>query len=156
MAMPCAASKTGPSQGHHASLLRQSLDVVRGVTGITTGGPKASNSQEPSGSRLIKGDSLLHDHLRQQQTGECLGYRIDLENRIGPRRSISEDPPLAMIEHADYHATTASFEKHMVWPPHPAATQLKVRSGPFHSASCWVDGPAPEVAVKVRRRNAQR
>ncbi len=33
----------------------------------------------------------------------------------------------------------------MVWPPHPAATQLKVRSGPNRGAICWVDGPAPRV-----------
>ena len=32
-------------------------------------------------------------------------------------------------------------EGSMVWPPHPAVTQLKVRSGPNHGAKCRVDGP---------------
>jgi hypothetical protein len=33
----------------------------------------------------------------------------------------------------------------MVWPPHPAVTQVKVRSGPNHGAKCWIDGPVAKV-----------
>lgn len=32
-----------------------------------------------------------------------------------------------------------------VMPPRPTVTRLIVRSGPYHGAKCWIDGPAPKV-----------
>jgi len=65
-------------------------------------------------------------------------------------RQVTDDEQLAELERDGrlvilQPGTQVIDDAMAVMPPRPAATRLIVRSGPYHGAKCWVDGPAPKV-----------
>ncbi len=114
--------------------------VISSPSGLATV-PGSSSSRISS----IQPHLALHRHLRQHQPGERFGDGPDLEDGVGPRRPIAEDPPNAMLHHPDRDAAVSGR--------HSAAPSQAHRQDRHRAPA---SGPRPQPVPQPHRTDTAR